>query len=532
MARFGRDIVKQLTDPTMGQGMFEIGRQIGGLPGERRKKKTEEQEKEALITLENQLRQTATASAEAARLGDVDAINLQLKSIDEQLKTERNEVKRQRLTEAYTLLSQNLNTARQVKGKTEATTRSLEVGDVARGGELSYEDGNLVGVIAARDEVRKRLATESNERVQSELLTTLETLNSQIDGISVKKSERNIQDLMKAEALYDQLEAKGSTRTDNESKIMAAVKQRIDQLKEDPDTVRVVKEQKGKQRLARLTQDNQIQAAEETRGIAILSSLDPKSDKYQTERQRLINNNLGNAVKKVEKAQQEAETAKLNYEKLLADVRPAPLTKEQRALGEKYGVIFREGASREDILTNRELLKSTLKQVSEMGTKLALRDVEPLDEPAARAKLNVMLTDLEEQGDLSFAKDFFMTDLEDDLRDLSEKDQQYLVDSILNKKPEEAEQIVLDFVQRKFPESFERTQTEKTTEAEYEQSLRNAMQATFDNYPELDPDDPVDQAKVMEAANKQLRQAMGVPTASEIFLGETQEYDQRRGRRQ
>jgi hypothetical protein len=205
MARFGRDIVKQLMDPTAAQGMFELGRQIGGLPGERRKKKAEEQKKTALIDLENQLRQTAAAGAEAARTGQVGAIELQIKSINEQLKTEQDETKRQRLTDTYKLLSQNLSTARQVKGKGEARTRGLEVSDAARGGRLSYEDGNLVGVMAARDEVRKRLATESNEEVQSQLLTTLQTLNNQIDGISAKKADRNIKDLMKAEALYEQL---------------------------------------------------------------------------------------------------------------------------------------------------------------------------------------------------------------------------------------------------------------------------------------------------------------------------------------
>ena len=53
-----------------------------------------------------------------------------------------------------------------------------------------------------------------------------------------------------------------------------------------------------------------------------------------------------------------------------------------------------------------------------MGTTLALRDVTPLDEPAARAKVNVILTDLKDQGDLPFAKDFSVRDIEDELRDL------------------------------------------------------------------------------------------------------------------
>lgn len=166
-----------------------------------------------------------------------------------------------------------------------------------------------------------------------------------------------------------------------------------------------------------------------------------------------------------------------------------------------------------------------------MGTTLALRDVKPLDEPAARAKLNVMLTDLKEQGDLSFAKDVLMTDFEDDLRGLSEEDQQYLVDSILNKTTPEAEQIVLEFVQNKFPESFERTQTELQTEADYAQAIQDVVSDIYESNPELDPNNPVDQAKAMEAANTQLRKSMGIPTASEILFGQVQEYDQGRGKR-
>lgn len=546
MARFGRDIVRQLTDPTMAQGMFELGRQIGGLPGEKRKKKAEEQKKTALIDLENQLRQTATAGAEAARTGQVDAIELQIKSINEQLKTERDETKRQRLTDTYTLLSQNLSTARGVQEAVKGRAREVDIEKAIRGGDLSSADGNAVGITTARMRLAKLLETETDEKRRSNIFSAMNNLDKQLKGADQAKAQRNVDDLLLAEKLYGRLEAESESRANilanadpkseeylrarNESAAMVGIKQRMDELRADPDTARVVKEQKGAQRLAQLTQENQIQAAEETRAIAILSSLDPKSEEYKREKQRFKDNNLGEAVKKVEKAAQEVETAQLNLEKLRADVRPTPLTEEQKALGEKYGASFQEGTSREIILANRELLESTLSEVSKMGRELALRNMKPLDEPAARAKLNVMLTDLKEQGDLSFAKDFFMDDLEDDLRDLSEEDQQYLVDSMLDKTPEEAEQIVLEFVQRKFPESFERTQTEKTAEAEYEQDLRDAMAATFDKYPELDPNDPVDQAKVMEAANKQLRRAMGVPTAGEIFFGEVPKYDQAKGR--
>lgn len=528
MAKFSSAFLQSLTRPAYTQGLFTAGQNIGGAGENIRKSK----ERRDLISLDNQLIDIQTASSEAARLGNVDEVEAQANSLLEQLKAEKNPAKREALKAVYTKISGDLVSARSAEQLKGQRGRMLDVSDQVLAGDLSYEDGNVTGVVAARREVMRRLETEENEKVRSKLISALDGLNTQMKGIDAKKTERNINDLVKAEALYEQLEAKGESRTENENVVMRGIKQRIDQLRQDPETVQAVKEKRGDQRLADLTRDNQVRDALEKQAIAILSSLDPSSDKYKSERQRLIDNKLGAAVKKVEKAQAEANKAELEYEKLLTDVRPTPLTKEQRALGEKYGVVFQEGTGRDVVLANREILKSALKEVSKMGTTLALRDVKPLDEPAARAKLNVMLTDLEEQGDLSFAKDVFMTDLEDDLRDLSEEDQQYLVDSILNKTTEEAEQIVFDFIQQKFPESFERTQTELQSEADYAEAVQSVVSDIYESNPELDPNNPVDQAKAMEAANTQLRKSMGIPTASEILFGQVPEYDQGRGKRQ
>jgi hypothetical protein len=527
MAKFSSAFLQSLTRPAYTQGLFTAGQNISGAGENIRKSK----ERRDLISLDNQLIDIQTASSEAARLGNIDEVEAQVNSVLEQLKAETNPAKRDALKAVYTKVSGDLVSARSAEQLKGQRGRMLDVSDQVLAGDLSYEDGNVAGVVAARREVVRRLETEENEKVRSKLISALDGLNTQMKGIDAKKAERNINDLLKAEALYEQLEAKGESRTENEEVVMRGIKERIDQLRQEPETVQAVKEQRGQQRLDDLTRKNKTQDALEKQAVAILSSLDPESERYKSEKQRLIDNNLGNAVKKVEKAQVEANKAQLEYEKLLADVRPTPLTKEQRALGEQYGVKFQEGNTKNVILANREILKSALKKVSEMGTTLALRDVKPLDEPAARAKLNVMLTDLKEQGDLSFAKDVLMTDFEDDLRGLSEEDQQYLVDSILNKTTPEAEQIVLEFVQNKFPESFERTQTELQTEADYAQAIQDVVSDIYESNPELDPNNPVDQAKAMEAANTQLRKSMGIPTASEILFGQVQEYDQGRGKR-
>lgn len=531
MARFGRGVVQGLLNPGFTEGLFDIGKQIGGAGTTIREKKEERRKEQELLDLDNQLIDIQTTSAELARKGDVAGLEAQATDLVEQLKAEKDEGKRNILKGVYAKVTGNLATARSAQDTRQAQDRMLDVTGQTLAGDLSYQDGNIAGVVAARNEVMKRLREETNEEVRSKLLTALDGLNTQMQGIDAKKAERNVVDLVKAERLYEQLESKGSAITENEKKVMQGVKQRIDQLRQDPETVLKVKKQRSDIRLKDLQQQNSVQSALEKQAVAILSSLDPESDRYKSERQKAMDNNLGVAVKKVEKAAQETKKAKLEYEKLLDERSPNPLTKEQRALGEKYGAKFQPGTGREAVLANREILKSVLKQVSDMGVELALRDQKPLDDPNARAFVSNLLYDLKEEGDLSFAKDIFLTDLEDELRDLSEEDQEYLINSAMGKTPEEAKQAVYDFVQRKFPKAFEATQTEKAAEAEYQQSLQDAMKATFEKYPQLDPNDPVDQAKVMEAANKQLRQAMGVPTAGEVFFGEAQRYDQGRGMR-
>ena len=532
MARFGKDLVRSLTQPSFGADLSNIGMLIGSLGSDIREKRKQEAEREGLINLENQLRQTATAGAEAAQAGNVEAINAQIESIDEQLKAEKNPEKRKSLTDAYNVLIKSRNLARQQTETLRGQEQEVGIREALRGGELSSRDGNIVGISTARAKLAGLLETEQNEELRSKIFNAMDSLDKELEAAEGNKRNRDISDLVKAEDLYAKLEAKGGAKTENESKVMSAVKQRIDQLKGDPDVARAVKMQRNQQELDMLTKENELLNAQETQAIAILSSLDPESNQYAAEVEKAKRNKLGGAVDKVEKAQLEAKKAQLDYDKLNEEMNPRPLTAEQLDYGKKFGLKFNEGNSRKEIVADWEMYKNLLQKVADSGTQLALRDVKPLDDAGAKATVTVALRNLERQGDLSFAKDIFLTDLEDELKNLSQEDEQYLVALVTGKTPIEAEQEILEFVQDKFPEAFERTQTEKTAEAEYEESLRDAMQATFEKYPELDPNDPVDQAKVMEAANKQLRQAMGVPTASEMFFGSTPEYDQRRGKRQ
>ena len=477
MARFGRDIVRQLTDPTMAQGMFELGRQIGGLPGERRKKKAEEQKKAALIDLENQLRQTAAAGAEAARTGQVDAIELQIKSINEQLKTEQDEEKRQRLTDTYKLLSQNLSTARDVEQAAKGRAREVDIAKAVRGGNLSSVDGNAVGITTARMRLAELLETETDAKRRSDIFSAMDNLDEQLKNVDQVKAQRNVDDLLKAEKLYKRLEAESESRANilanadpkseeylrakNESAAMDGIKQRMDELKADPDTARAVKMQQNQQELDMLTRENQLLEAKEKQTIAILSSLDPESDQYAAEVEKAERNKLGGAVDKVEKARLEAKKAQLDYNKLNEEMNPRPLTEDQIAYAKKFELPLNEGSSRQEIVANWEMYKNLLKKVAESGTELALRDVKPLDDAGAKAAVTVALRNLEKQGDLPFSRTFFGDDLADKLRELPEKDQEYLVALVTGKTPIEAEPKILEFVKDKFPKQFSAMEDEK-----------------------------------------------------------------------
>lgn len=461
MARFGRGVVQGLLNPGFSEGLFDIGKQIGSAGTTIREKKEKRRKEQELLDLDNQLIDIQATSAESARTGDIKGLETQATGLLEQIKAEKDQGKRDLLKGVYAKVTGNLATARSAQETRQAQNRILDVTGQTLAGDLSYQDGNIAGVVAARKEVMKRLREETNEEVRSKLLTALDGLNTQMKGIDAKKAERNVVDLLKAERLYEQLEAKGSARTENENIVMEGVKQRIDQLKQDPETVLEVKKQRSDIRLKDLQQQNNVQDALEKQAKAILSSLDPESDRYKAERKKAMDNNLGQAVKSVEKAAQEAKKARLEYDKLLDERFPKPLTKEQRALGEKYGATFQKGTGREAVLANREILKSVLKQVSNMKAELALSDLKPLDDPNARAFVSNLLYDLEEEGDLPFTKDFLQTDLQERLRDLPEEDQKYLINAAIGKTKQEAEQAVYDFIQRKFPKEFKAVVEEK-----------------------------------------------------------------------
>jgi hypothetical protein len=471
MARFGRDIVRQLTDPTMAQGMFELGRQIGGLPGEKRKKKAEEQKKTALIDLENQLRQTATAGAEAARTGQVGAIELQIKSINEQLKTEQDEAKRKRLTDTYTLLSENLAIARGVQETVKGQAREVDIAKAVRGGNLSSVDGNAVGITTARMRLAKLLETETDAKRRSDIFSAMDNLDEQLKGVDQVKAQRNVDDLLKAEKLYKRLEAESGSRANilanadpkseeylrakNESDAMAGIKQRMDELKADPDAAQAVRSLKREERIKEIEDEERLLQAEGSKARRILFRYDIDSKEFAEVASMLEDRNLGEVVSDVEKVKRQVKKDKLELQEL--QDKNAPLTKQEKtelaALTPPIGLTgnVREDRRRYTIYANRKI---------EIAADIAMQALEAPEAPRAKALVKQGLEEMAEDGDINT---FFKDDLSDKINDLLKNPEELEnVIGIVAGLPEQDIPVeITAYIAKKFPKQFSAMEDEK-----------------------------------------------------------------------
>ena len=491
MARFGRDIVRQLTDPTMAQGMFELGRQIGGLPGERRKKKAEEQKKAALIDLENQLRQTAAAGAEAARTGQVDAIELQIKSINEQLKTEQDETKRQRLTDTYKLLSQNLSTARDVEQAVKGRAREVDIAKAVRGGNLSSADGNAVGITTARMRLAELLETETDAKRRSDIFSAMDNLDEQLKNVDQVKAQRNVDDLLKAEKLYKRLEAESESRANilanadpkseeylrakNESAAMVGIKQRMDELKADPDAAQAVRSLKREERIKEIEDEERLLQAEGSKARRILFRYDVDSKEFAEVAGMLKDRDLGEVVSDVEKVKRQVKKEKLELQEL--QDKNVPLTEQEKAeLAALTPPVSLTGNVREDrrrytIYGNRKI---------ERAADIAMQALEAPEAPRAKALVKQRLEEMAEDGDINT---FFKDDLSDKIDDLLKNPEE--LENVIGIVAGIPEQRIPDeitaYIAKKFPKEFGDMEVERSRKSKIAGDKQKALRGIADN---------------------------------------------------
>lgn len=520
MARFGRGIVEQLTNPAFGRGMFDLGQKIGGMPAQAREEKKKKSEKAALIDVENQLRQVVAVGAEAARTGNVDLISNQINSINEQLKTEDNDEKRQRLTDTYKVLTQNLTTARGVQEAGKSQIREADMQKAIRGGKLSSADGNDIGISTAQMRLAKLLEVETDEGRRSQIFTAIDNLDTQLKTVDATKAANNIQDLIKAEALYKRLESEGESRANiianadpesdeylrakNESIAMQGIKQRIDQLRKDPNTVKAVKDNRINTQIDELTKKEALLTARKNQMLEKLRSTKPNTKEWNDLVSTAKKENLGGAVNSAISELQDAELKRI--ELLDAQASRRPLSKEEKQELADINVSV-EGLSSAEARRRYTLFSDTqIKKKVDLATR-------PLD-IASDARINSVvkttLNNLVEDAELE-GKPFFQ-DLSDKVEILLENPEEIeIIKGFMDDKTgSELTGAIEKYIKGKFPkkfEEYEQARSNKNLEAE---EFGELLADEYRKDPDLDPEDPsgVDQEIAISRANKELRQAI------------------------
>ncbi len=125
-------------------------------------------------------------------------------------------------------------------------------------GLRSSEDANVAGVTSSAGKLSGMLTEETDETIRSDLMQKITALGKLQTPTQAKKDIRNVEDLVKAEALLEQLNEKGDARTSNEDTIMEGVQQRVDQLRQDGSIVQGANALKRQRRLASLQQNETL----------------------------------------------------------------------------------------------------------------------------------------------------------------------------------------------------------------------------------------------------------------------------------
>ena len=520
MARFGRGIVEQLTNPAFGRGMFDLGQKIGGMPAQAREEKKKKSEKAALIDVENQLRQVVAAGAEAARTGNVDLISNQINSINEQLKTEDNDVKRQRLTDTYKVLTQNLSTARGVQEAGKSQIREVDMQKAIRGGKLSSADGNDIGISTAQMRLAKLLEVETDEGRRSKIFTAMDNLDTQLKNVDATKAALNIEDLTKAEALYKRLESESESRANiianadpesdeylrakNESIAMQGIKQRIDQLRKDPNTVKAVEDNRINTQIDELTKKEALLTARKNQMLEMLRSTKPNTKEWNDLVSAAKKENLGGAVNSAISELQNAELKRI--ELLDAQASRKPLSEEEKQELADINVSVK-GISSAEARRRYTLFSDTqIKKKVDLATR-------PLD-IASDARINSVvkttLNNLVEDAELE-GKPFFQ-DLSDKVEILLENPEEIeIIKGLMDDKTgSELTGAIEEYIKGKFPKKFEEYEQAKSNKNLEAEEFGELLADEYRKDPDLDPEDPsgVDQEIAISRANKELRQAI------------------------
>lgn len=392
MARFGRDLVRSLTQPAFAGDVSRVGMLAGSMPARRK---------------------------------------------EEEAKQER----MQRETDAFTIYNQGLR---------------------------SSEDANVAGVTAAESKLAGMLTGETNEALRSDIMKKITALGSLQESTQVAKADRNVDDLIEAENLLNDLKEKGDERTTNEDVVMGAVQQRVDQLKQDASIVQAVNSRRRDARIASLQKTEALAVAEANAMKRDLSRFQPDSKDFQEKAQVYRDRGLSTEVDKLQNNLLEIQTKRQDLLDKLAE--KAPLTQEEKKEITDLGFKLTD-----NIVTDRKRLNTIRESKFQKQVDIALRPLDPASAGLAKALVKQELEQIVQEGEIEQLP--FFQDISDKVEDILEdpEELEFFLNRVDGASEAEIPGIIREYLKGKFPKKFEEMQTEMRREATIETTKRGAL---------------------------------------------------------
>jgi hypothetical protein len=132
MARFGRGIVEQLTNPALGRGMFDLGQKIGGMPTQVREKRKEEEKRQDELRRFDELSKISGQAQLSAASGTPAALAANI-SLLEKVRDEAPTLKEKQAIEARIIQLRNMTSSTQEKRLKGDITAVSQIDNVLEG---------------------------------------------------------------------------------------------------------------------------------------------------------------------------------------------------------------------------------------------------------------------------------------------------------------------------------------------------------------------------------------------------------------
>ena len=335
-------------------------------------------------------------------------------------------------------------------------------------GLRSSEDANVAGVTSSAGKLSGMLTEETDETIRSDLMQKITALGNLQTPTQARKDIRNVEDLVKAEALLEQLNEKGDARTSNEDTIMEGVQQRVDQLRQDGSIVQGANALKRQKRLASLQQNETLAVAEANAMKRDLAQHPVGSKNFNDRVAFYRSKGLGVEADRLQNDLMTIQTDRQDLQDRL-DQR-APLTPAEKKIITDLG--FKVTG---DVKADRKRLNTIEETKFQKQLNIALRQLDPASAGLAKATVIDTLSELVREGEIEQL--LIAQDLSDKVEDmLSDPDElELFMGRVEGASPAEIENIVISYIKERFPEDFAEMQTEIRRKATIQSTKQGAL---------------------------------------------------------